>query len=153
MKVKLSMTQNTLLNMLKISITIGLCLIALGIYLHLFSEKMHQLGVTGIIISATCIAIGFIFSLPTKIFLTILLMKREADIKAAHTPHNETKSHYKGCFENSIEINSVESNIENSIENSIGNSIQSSVEISVESRQNKNQHKEASYPLHNKKLN
>ncbi|WP_299666007.1 hypothetical protein [uncultured Psychromonas sp.] len=87
------MTQNTLLNMLKISITIGLCLIALGIYLHLFSEKMHQLGVTGIIISATCIAIGFIFSLPTKIFLTILLMKREADIKAAHTSHNETKSH------------------------------------------------------------
>lgn len=149
MKVKLSMTQNTLLNMLKLSITIGLCLIALGIYLHLFSEKMHQLGVTGIIISATCIAIGFIFSLPTKIFLTILLMKREADIKAAHTPHNETKSHYKGCFENSIEVNSVESNVENSI----GNSMQSSVEISVESRQNKNQQKEASYLLHNKELN
>ena len=105
MKVNLSMTQNMLLNMLKISITIGLCLIALGIYLHLFSEKMHQLGVTGIIISATCIAVGFIFSLPTKIFLTILLMKREADKKATPASLNETKSHYKGNLESSLESN------------------------------------------------
>jgi len=106
MKVNLSMTQNTLLNMLKISITIGLCLIALGIYLHFFSEKMHQLGATGIIISATCIAIGLIFSLPTKIFLTILLMKREADKKAAHTSGNKTPPPHKGDLESGIESSS-----------------------------------------------
>ena len=106
MKVNLSMTQNTLLNMLKISITIGLCLIALGIYLHFFSEKMHQLGATGIIISATCIAIGLIFSLPTKIFLTILLMKREADKKAAHTSGNVTPPPHKGNLESSIDSSS-----------------------------------------------
>jgi len=105
MKVNLSMTQNTLLNMLKISITIGLCLIALGIYLHFFSEKMYQLGATGIIISATCIAIGLIFSLPTKIFLTMLLMKLEADKKIAATSYNKTKSHYKGSLESGFKSN------------------------------------------------
>jgi hypothetical protein len=35
------------------------------------------MGVTGIIISAACIAFGLIFSLPTKMYLTFLLMKRE----------------------------------------------------------------------------
>ena len=73
------MTEDNLIKALKISIMTGLGFLGLGIYLHLFSDKMHELGVTGIIISATCIAVGFIFSLPTKIYLTILLMKREAD--------------------------------------------------------------------------
>ena len=72
-------TEKKMIRLLKISITIGLSLIALGIYLHMFSPKMEELGVTGIIISASCIALGFIFSLPTKIYLTILLMKQEAD--------------------------------------------------------------------------
>ncbi|WP_413698887.1 hypothetical protein ACLKMH_15075 [Psychromonas sp. KJ10-10] len=73
------MSEEKLIKLLKISIGFGLCLIALGIYLHNFSEKMEALGVTGIIISALCIALGFIFSLPTKMYLTILLVKREAD--------------------------------------------------------------------------
>jgi len=75
------MKEETLIKLLKIAITIGLCLLLLGIYFHMFSETMQNLGVTGIIISATCIAVGFIFSLPTKIYLTILLMKREAENK------------------------------------------------------------------------
>ncbi|PKG38451.1 hypothetical protein [Psychromonas sp. Urea-02u-13] len=75
------MKEETLIKLLKIAITIGLCLLLLGIYFHMFSETMQNLGVTGIIISAACIAVGFIFSLPTKIYLTILLMKREADNK------------------------------------------------------------------------
>ena len=74
------MTEKTLIKLLKTSIGVGLCLILLGIYLHNFSEKMEALGVTGIVISAVCIAVGFIFSLPTKIYLTILLVKREADL-------------------------------------------------------------------------
>lgn len=77
------MTEETLIKILKGSIILGLCLFALGGYLHLFSEKMHELGATGIEISAACIAFGFIFSLPTKIYLTILLMRREADLKTA----------------------------------------------------------------------
>jgi hypothetical protein len=60
---------------------IGLCLIGLGIYFHMYSETMHELGVTGIIISACCVAIGMIMSIPTKMYLTFVLVQREADVK------------------------------------------------------------------------
>jgi uncharacterized membrane protein len=73
------MTENTLIRLLKTSIVIGLILILLGIYLHNFSDYMASLGVTGIIISAVCIAFGMIFSLPTKMYLTFILVKRETD--------------------------------------------------------------------------
>lgn len=73
------MSEQRLIGLLKISIGIGLCLLLLGIYLHNFNEYMESLGVTGIIISAVCIAFGLIFSLPTKMYLTFLLVKREAD--------------------------------------------------------------------------
>lgn len=81
------MTENSLIKLLKISIGIGLCLILLGVYFHNFSETMESLGVTGIIISAVCIAVGLIFSLPTKMYLTFLLVKREAERST-----NENKS-------------------------------------------------------------
>jgi len=71
------MSEERLITLLKTSIAIGLCLLLLGIYLHNFSEYMESLGVTGIIISALCIALGLIFSLPTKMYLTFLLVKRE----------------------------------------------------------------------------
>jgi hypothetical protein len=35
------------------------------------------MGVTGIIICAACMAFGLIFSLPTKMYLTFLWVKRE----------------------------------------------------------------------------
>lgn len=73
------MSEQRLIGLLKISIGIGLCLLLLGIYLHNFNEYMESLGVTGIIISAVCIAFGLIFSLPTKMYLTFILVKREAD--------------------------------------------------------------------------
>jgi len=75
------MSEETLIKLLKISIGIGLSLLALGIYLHNFSHYMESLGVTGIIISAVCIALGLIFSLPTKMYLTFILVKREADLQ------------------------------------------------------------------------
>ena len=37
------------------------------------------MGVKGIIISAVCVAVGMALSLPTKMYLTFLLVKREAD--------------------------------------------------------------------------
>jgi len=73
------MSEERLITLLKTSIAIGLCLLLLGIYLHNFSEYMESLGVTGIIISALCIALGLIFSLPTKMYLTFLLVKRESE--------------------------------------------------------------------------
>jgi membrane-bound ClpP family serine protease len=79
------MSEQRLILLLKSSIILGLCLISLGIYFHMFSDYMHSLGVRGIIISALCIALGLIFSLPTKMYLTFLLMKREAEL-ASKTP-------------------------------------------------------------------
>ena len=73
------MNDKKLIRLLKISIFIGVCLLTTGIYLHNYSDYMESLGVTGIIISAACIALGLVFSLPTKMYLTFLLVKREAD--------------------------------------------------------------------------
>ncbi|MEW6991479.1 hypothetical protein AADZ91_12410 [Colwelliaceae bacterium 6441] len=74
------MSEDKLIILLKTSIFIGLCLLLLGIYLHNFSDYMSSLGVTGIVISASCIAFGLVFSLPTKMYLTFLLVKRESQL-------------------------------------------------------------------------
>ena len=73
------MNNHQLLILLKVIMTIGLCLIGLGVYLHMFSETMHEMGVTGIVISACCVAIGMIMSLPTKMYITFILVQREAE--------------------------------------------------------------------------
>ncbi len=78
------MSEQKLIKLLKLSIGIGLCLLMLGIYLHNFSDYIESLGVTGIIISAICIAFGLIFSLPTKMYLTFLLVKRETELQATN---------------------------------------------------------------------
>lgn len=59
---------------------IGILLILTGIYLHMYEPRIEEMGVTGILISAACVAVGMILSLPTKMFITFLLVKREADI-------------------------------------------------------------------------
>ena len=86
------MSDERLVLLLKISISIGLCLLLLGVYFHLFSDYIASLGVKGIIISASCIAFGMIFSLPTKIYLTFLLMKLEAELNESHKNLNVAKS-------------------------------------------------------------
>ena len=52
-------------------------LILLGHYLLSVLAINETMGVNGIIIIAVCIALGLIMSLPTKIYLTILLMQNE----------------------------------------------------------------------------
>ncbi|MDO6447231.1 hypothetical protein Q4493_15790 [Colwellia sp. 1_MG-2023] len=76
------MTEERLIQWLKASIFLGLCLLLLGLYFHNYSDYMQSLGVTGIIISAACIAFGLVFSLPTKMYLTFLLVKREQQQQA-----------------------------------------------------------------------
>lgn len=73
------MTDKKIILILKIVITAGISLILLGVYFHLFSQTIEDMGVNGIIISAGCVAIGMALSLPTKMFLTFLLVKREMD--------------------------------------------------------------------------
>lgn len=74
------MTNDKFITLLKVVMVFGLLLIATGIYLHLFEPRIEEMGVTGIVISAGCVAFGMVLSLPTKMFLTFLLVKREADM-------------------------------------------------------------------------
>jgi hypothetical protein len=75
------MSSKKLILTLKIVMVFGISLILLGVYFHLFSETIEEMGVNGIIISAGCVAIGMAMSLPTKMFLTFVLVKRELDQK------------------------------------------------------------------------
>ncbi|GAA0368619.1 hypothetical protein GCM10009092_36120 [Bowmanella denitrificans] len=72
------MSDQNLIKLLRLLMLTGLTMIALGTVLH-FSETMANLGIAGIIVSATLVAIGMALSLPTKMYLTFLLMKRETD--------------------------------------------------------------------------
>jgi len=73
------MNDNKLIKLLKIFIVIGISLLLLGHYILTYSELPETLGVKGIIIGASCIALGLVFSLPTKMYLTFLLIKRESE--------------------------------------------------------------------------
>ncbi|UTP73040.1 hypothetical protein NLG07_02030 [Alteromonas sp. LMIT006] len=73
------MSDSALITMLKIVMVVGISLILLGVYFHVYSDYMHSLGVTGIIISACCVAIGMIMSIPTKMYLTFILVKRASE--------------------------------------------------------------------------
>lgn len=68
--------------LMKICIGLGLCFLLTGFYLHFFNNYMATHGEKGIIIIATFTALGMLFSIPTKIYLTFLLMKREEEHKA-----------------------------------------------------------------------
>jgi hypothetical protein len=73
------MTDKKIVLTLKVIIVIGISLILLGVYFHLFNQTIEEMGVNGIIISAAFVAIGMALSLPTKMFLTFVLVKREMD--------------------------------------------------------------------------
>jgi hypothetical protein len=74
------MNDNKIITLLKVVMVCGLMLILTGIYLHMYDQRIEAMGVTGILISAGCVAFGMILSLPTKMFITFLLVKREADM-------------------------------------------------------------------------
>lgn len=81
------MNDRKVILILKTVMVIGLSFIGIGVYCHLYSETIHNMGVTGIIISACFVAIGMIMSLPTKMYLTFVLVNRENEL--AH--ENEMK--------------------------------------------------------------
>lgn len=55
----------------------GVFLFLLGHYFLSYADLPASMGVKGIIICAACMAFGLLFSLPTKMYLTFLLAKRE----------------------------------------------------------------------------
>lgn len=73
------MNDEKVIKILKVCIAIGICLLLLGHYLISYSDIPQRLGPLGMALSAGCIAFGLIFSLPTKMYLTFLLVKREND--------------------------------------------------------------------------
>ncbi|MBU2976734.1 hypothetical protein [Alteromonas sp. C1M14] len=73
------MSDNKLLMLLKIMMFTGISLILLGIWCHTVSDTIASMGVTGIVISACLVAVGMILSLPTKMYITFLLVKMEEE--------------------------------------------------------------------------
>ena len=71
------MSEQHIIRLLKGSIIIGIVLLLVGHYLISYANLPEEMGVKGMIISAGCIAFGLIFSLPTKMYVTFLIMKRE----------------------------------------------------------------------------
>jgi hypothetical protein len=70
-------TDKSTIILLKGMMLFGVFLLLLGHYFLSYADLPASMGVNGIIICATCIAFGLIFSLPTKMYLTFLLVKRE----------------------------------------------------------------------------
>jgi hypothetical protein len=80
------MSDQNLIRTLKIIMLCGLALLLLGHYLWSGLQLQQTMGVPGIILIGLCCALGLILSLPTKIYLTILLMQREQQLSAPADP-------------------------------------------------------------------
>ena len=72
-----TMNDQLTIRLLKIAMFSGISLIVFGHYLWVVAQIHLSMGIQGIMIIAGCCAFGVILSLPTKIYLTILLMARE----------------------------------------------------------------------------
>jgi uncharacterized membrane protein len=72
-------TDKQTIKLLKVIMFFGLFLFLLGHYLLSYADLPAKMGVKVIIICAACMAFGLIFSLPTKMYLTFLWVKREND--------------------------------------------------------------------------
>lgn len=77
MPTEVTMSQTMIIRLLKTSIMLGLCLIVTGHTLIVSNYFTVEHGIKGIITTAACIAVGVLLSLPTKIYLTVLLMEAE----------------------------------------------------------------------------
>ena len=81
-----------IIKILRLSIILGLSLIILGHYL-LVSDYFDAItSINKIVFSASCIAFGVLFSLPTKICLTLILMNLEDKHNKSASIHANTKN-------------------------------------------------------------
>jgi len=86
-----TMSDQTLMRWLKLMMVCGIALIVLGHYLWVGLELPQRMGVQGIILVGMCCALGLLLSLPTKIYLTLLLMQHEAEEKKAAQAAEQTR--------------------------------------------------------------
>lgn len=87
------MRDQTTIRLLKIVMFCGISLIIFGHYLWVGLKIHESMGVQGIVIIAACCAFGLILSLPTKMYLTFLLMKHEAEQDELKAQHDKLRSH------------------------------------------------------------
>lgn len=69
-------------------------LIVTGVYFHMYEPRIQAMGVVGIVISSGFVAFGMILSLPTKMFITFFVNKREADMAVKKSETSQINSHY-----------------------------------------------------------
>lgn len=81
------MRDNTLIRLLKGVMLLGCAIFLLGHYLWAFADLPEKMGIHGIVIVAACCALGLILSLPTKIYLTMLLMQWEEKPRQHNSKH------------------------------------------------------------------
>lgn len=89
MKLRCAMTNKDTIKIMKIVMVLGFILFLFGHYLMSYSSLPETMGVTGLIISATCMAIGVIMSLPTKMYLTFIWVKGENERKLKEKAEQE----------------------------------------------------------------
>ena len=77
---------------LKLVMAVGISLILIGHYLWVIEKLPETMGVPGILWVAGCCALGLILSLPTKIYLTLLLMQHESEQKQAQLQDDRSKA-------------------------------------------------------------
>lgn len=70
------------INIMKVVMVLGLCLILVGHYLLSYTSFAETYGIKGLIISGGMMAVGLIMSLPTKMYLTFVFVKNENERKA-----------------------------------------------------------------------
>lgn len=71
------MTESTQVKLLKTAMILGVTLLVLGHIILAVTFTSDTIGHRGFILGAALSAIGIILSLPTKIYLTLLLMEYE----------------------------------------------------------------------------
>ena len=73
------MTNKQTLRLLKSAMVFGILLILGGHYVVSYSSLPEVWGVKGIMLGSSMMAIGLAMSLPTKMYLTFVFVKREND--------------------------------------------------------------------------
>ncbi|MCH8501799.1 MAG: hypothetical protein LAT77_07800 [Aliidiomarina sp.] len=86
----LSAADQRLMRLLKISMITGVCLLVLGHIVLSATFLNDNIDHRGYMLGAGMSAIGIILSLPTKIYLTILLMEYEEKNKAEQSDPSES---------------------------------------------------------------
>ncbi|MEW9797305.1 hypothetical protein [Alteromonas sp. CYL-A6] len=77
------MTDRQTLRLMKAAMVIGIVLIIAGHYIVSYSSLPEVWGVKGFMLGACMMAVGLAMSLPTKMYLTFIFVKRENDKRQA----------------------------------------------------------------------